>query len=59
MNNPDKADISACDLNANPMPFDGKRSIFGGFTPLVECESKSRTGRLIVPNVVNLQPQLD
>jgi uncharacterized protein YbaA (DUF1428 family) len=25
----------------NPMPFDGKRLIFGGFTPLVELESSS------------------
>lgn len=41
MNNPDKAD-PRMDPNANPMPFDGKRLIFGGFTPLVECESKSR-----------------
>jgi len=22
---------------ANPMPFDGKRMIYGGFEPIIEC----------------------
>jgi uncharacterized protein YbaA (DUF1428 family) len=25
----------------NPMPFDGKRMIFGGFAPIVELDSKA------------------
>ena len=28
------------DPEKNPMPFDGKRMIFGGFTPLVELTGK-------------------
>jgi uncharacterized protein YbaA (DUF1428 family) len=28
----------------NPMPFDGKRLIFGGFAPVVTLEKQSRTG---------------
>ena len=28
------------DPKVNPMPFDGARMIFGGFTPVVELESK-------------------
>lgn len=28
------------DPEKNPMPFDGKRMIFGGFTPLVELAGK-------------------
>ncbi len=28
------------DPGKNPMPFDGKRMIFGGFTPLVELAGK-------------------
>lgn len=28
------------DPEKNPMPFDGKRMIFGGFTPLVELSGK-------------------
>ncbi len=29
------------DPQKNPMPFDGKRMIFGGFTPLVELHGKA------------------
>jgi len=35
MNNPEKAD-PRMDPDKNPMPFDGKRLIYGGFAPLVE-----------------------
>lgn len=35
MNDPSKAD-PRMDPEKNPMPFDGKRLIFGGFTPIVE-----------------------
>ena len=35
MNNPEQAD-PRMDPDKNPMPFDGKRLIFGGFTPIVE-----------------------
>jgi uncharacterized protein YbaA (DUF1428 family) len=35
MNNPEKAD-PRMDPKKNPMPFDGKRLIYGGFAPLVE-----------------------
>ena len=35
MNNPEKAD-PRMDPKKNPMPFDGKRMIFGGFAPIVE-----------------------
>jgi uncharacterized protein YbaA (DUF1428 family) len=35
MNNPEKAD-PRMDPAKNPMPFDGKRMIFGGFAPVVE-----------------------
>jgi uncharacterized protein YbaA (DUF1428 family) len=35
MNNPQKAD-PRMNPEKNPMPFDGKRLIFGGFAPLVE-----------------------
>ena len=35
MNNPEKAD-PRMDPDKNPMPFDGKRLIFGGFAPIVE-----------------------
>ena len=34
MNNPEKAD-PRMDPAKNPMPFDGKRMIFGGFVPVV------------------------
>lgn len=34
MNNPEKAD-PRMDPEKNPMPFDGKRMIFGGFSPVV------------------------
>ena len=37
MENPDKAD-PRMDPEKNPMPFDGTRMIFGGFTPVVELE---------------------
>ncbi|MEO1203559.1 MAG: DUF1428 domain-containing protein [Pseudomonadota bacterium] len=43
MNNPEKAD-PRMDPEKNPMPFDGKRLIFGGFTPLVELPG-SATGK--------------
>ncbi|MBY0225466.1 MAG: DUF1428 domain-containing protein [Hyphomicrobium sp.] len=35
MSNPEKAD-PRMDPRTNPMPFDGKRLIFGGFLPLVD-----------------------
>jgi uncharacterized protein YbaA (DUF1428 family) len=35
MNNPEKAD-PRMDPKKNPMAFDGKRLIFGGFAPIVE-----------------------
>lgn len=35
MNDPSKAD-PRMDPEKNPMPFDGKRMIFGGFMPVVE-----------------------
>jgi uncharacterized protein YbaA (DUF1428 family) len=35
MKNPEKAD-PRMDPQRNPMPFDGKRLVFGGFAPLVE-----------------------
>jgi uncharacterized protein YbaA (DUF1428 family) len=35
MENPEKAD-PRMDPDKNPMPFDGKRLIYGGFAPLVE-----------------------
>ena len=37
MENPEKAD-PRMDPQKNPMPFDGKRMIFGGFAPLVQLE---------------------
>jgi uncharacterized protein YbaA (DUF1428 family) len=39
MNNPEKAD-PRMDPEKNPMPFDGKRLIFGGFSPLVDLAGK-------------------
>ena len=38
MKNPEKAD-PRMDPDKNSMPFDGKRLIYGGFTPLVELAS--------------------
>ena len=35
MANPESAD-PRMDATANPMPFDGKRMIFGGYRPVVE-----------------------
>ncbi|MEQ8661176.1 MAG: DUF1428 domain-containing protein [Gammaproteobacteria bacterium] len=35
MNDPSQAD-PRMDPQKNPMPFDGKRLIFGGFTPIVD-----------------------
>jgi uncharacterized protein YbaA (DUF1428 family) len=35
MTNPEKAD-PRMNPEKNPMPFDGKRLIYGGFAPLVE-----------------------
>ncbi len=37
MTNPEKAD-PRMDPEKNPMPFDGKRMIFGGFSPVVTLE---------------------
>lgn len=42
MNNPEKAD-PRMDPEKNPMPFDGKRMIFGGFAPLVDLGTKPRS----------------
>ena len=39
MEDPSKAD-PRMDPEKNPMPFDGKRMIFGGFTPVVELGGK-------------------
>ncbi len=39
MENPETAD-PRMDPAKNPMPFDGKRLIFGGFTPIVEIEGQ-------------------
>lgn len=41
MSNPEKAD-PRMNLEKNPMPFDGKRLIYGGFAPLVEVESNAQ-----------------
>lgn len=38
MNDPSKVD-PRMDPEKNPMPFDGKRMIFGGFSPVVELKS--------------------
>ena len=40
MEHPEKAD-PRMDPSRNPMPFDGKRLIFGGFAPIVELRSKA------------------
>lgn len=40
MEHPEKAD-PRMDPSRNPMPFDGKRLVFGGFAPIVELSSKS------------------
>jgi uncharacterized protein YbaA (DUF1428 family) len=40
MNNPEQAD-PRMDPDKNPMPFDGKRLIVGGFAPLVELSAKT------------------
>jgi uncharacterized protein YbaA (DUF1428 family) len=40
MENPEKAD-PRMDPERNPMPFDGKRLIYGGFVPLVEMGKSS------------------
>ncbi|KUO64880.1 MAG: RNA signal recognition particle [Alphaproteobacteria bacterium BRH_c36] len=40
MSDPSKAD-PRMDPNKNPMPFDGKRLIYGGFAPIVEVASQS------------------
>tara|TARA_R110000868_G_scaffold53744_4_gene168557 strand:+ start:38614 stop:39006 length:393 start_codon:yes stop_codon:yes gene_type:complete len=39
MENPEKAD-PRMDPAKNPMPFDGKRMIFGGFAPVLELPGK-------------------
>lgn len=41
MNHPEKAD-PRMNPETNPMPFDGKRMIFGGFAPLFELGEKPR-----------------
>lgn len=41
MQNPEKAD-PRMDPAKNPMPFDGKRLIYGGFAPLVEVGPAAR-----------------
>ncbi|NJO38652.1 MAG: DUF1428 domain-containing protein [Rhizobiales bacterium] len=41
MSNPEKAD-PRMNPEKNPMPFDGKRMIFGGFAPLVELQSSAQ-----------------
>lgn len=41
MENPEKAD-PRMDPNKNPMPFDGKRLIYGGFAPLLDIVRPSR-----------------
>lgn len=43
MENPEKAD-PRMDPEKNPMPFDGKRMIYGGFQPLVELGGTRRKG---------------
>jgi uncharacterized protein YbaA (DUF1428 family) len=40
MSDPSKAD-PRMDPQKNPMPFDGKRLIYGGFAPVVEIGSKT------------------
>jgi uncharacterized protein YbaA (DUF1428 family) len=39
MANPEQSD-PRMDPSKNPMPFDGKRLIFGGFTPIVDIGSR-------------------
>lgn len=39
MNDPSKAD-PRMDPEKNPMPFDGKRMIFGGFAPVVDLQKQ-------------------
>jgi uncharacterized protein YbaA (DUF1428 family) len=41
MKNPEKAD-PRMNPEKNPMPFDGKRLIYGGFAPVVELTIKSK-----------------
>ena len=41
MDQPEKAD-PRMNPEANPMPFDGKRLVYGGFAPLVELGPKPR-----------------
>ena len=43
MENPEKAD-PRMDPAKNPMPFDGKRMIFGGFTAVVDMD-KTNAGK--------------
>jgi uncharacterized protein YbaA (DUF1428 family) len=38
MNNPEKTD-PRMDPAKNPMPFDGKRLIFGGFSPVLDLNA--------------------
>ncbi|QIE46712.1 DUF1428 domain-containing protein [Pseudohalocynthiibacter aestuariivivens] len=40
MEHPERAD-PRMDPEKNPMPFDGKRLIYGGFTPIVEVGDKA------------------
>jgi uncharacterized protein YbaA (DUF1428 family) len=43
MENPETAD-PRMDPAKNPMPFDGKRLIFGGFAPVIDVRSKTQDG---------------
>jgi len=42
MNNPEEAD-PRMNPEKNPMPFDGKRLIYGGFSPLVELGTSAHS----------------
>lgn len=42
MEHPEKAD-PRMDPEKNPMPFDGKRLIYGGFAPVVEVASPTKS----------------
>ena len=41
MNDPDNRD-PRMDPEKNPVPFDGKRMIFGGFTPVLDMKGVRR-----------------
>lgn len=44
MEHPERAD-PRMDPEKNPMPFDGKRLIFGGFAPVVEVDQSQQEAR--------------